>query len=175
MQTLWGNLIRRTNNTQDSLKKILLNIPVFQDLTSRELDQIKRILYLRSYQKDEVIFREGEPGLGMYIIEQGLVHITLESGEQMLAELCDGDFFGELSLLDDGPRSATAIAREDTRMICFFQPELMDLLNVTPRLGVKILLGLSRVLGERLKRANEYIQILKTVDNVIPERHRTDA
>jgi len=175
MQTIWGNLFKRRNSGEDSLKKILHNIPVFQDLSDRELLHIERILYRRVYEADEVIFREGDPGLGMYIIEQGLVDITLVSGDQKLIELCDGDFFGELSLLDDGPRTATATAREDCRMLCFFQPELMDLLNVSPRLGVKVLLGLSRTLGERLKRANEYIQILKTVDSDISDQRRMNV
>lgn len=175
MQTIWGNLFNRRNENQDNLKKILHNILIFQDLTDRELTHIERILYRRTYQAGEVIFREGEPGLGMYIIEQGLVDITLATGNERLAELCDGDFFGELSLLDDSARTATATAREDCRMLCFFQPELMDLLNVSPRLGVKVLLGLSRTLGERLKRANEYIQLLKSVDSGMPEHSRTNA
>lgn len=175
MQTIWGNVFKRQSNIQDNLKKILRNILIFQDLTDRELAHIERILYRRTYKDGEVIFREGEPGLGMYIIEQGFVDIALASDGEKLAELCDGDFFGELSLLDDGPRTATATAREECRMLCFFQPELMDLLNVSPRLGVKVLLGLSRTLGERLKRANEYIQILKAVETPLAERRRADV
>jgi len=167
---MWENIFKTHDENQNNLKKILRNIPVFQDLTDRELVNVERILYRRSYRPTEVIFCEGEPGLGMYIIEKGIVSITLADGEHTLIELSDGDFFGELSLLDNSPRSATATARDDCRMLCFFQPELMQLLNVSPKIGVKILLGLSKTLGERLRRANDYIQILKAVGGDISEQ-----
>lgn len=170
MWIMWENIFKRHDENQNNLKKILRNIPVFQNLSDRELVNIERILYRRNYRPTEVIFREGEPGLGMYIIEKGIVSITLADGEHPLIELSDGDFFGELSLLDNGPRSATATARDDCRLLCFFQPELMQLLTVSPKIGVKILLGLSKTLGERLKRANDYIQILKAVGGDISEQ-----
>ena len=79
----------------------------------------------------------------------------------MIAELHDGDFFGELALLDDSPRSATVIARMDCKMLGFFQSDLLDLIERTPRLGVKIVMRLLTVIGERLKKSNEQVQALQ--------------
>ena len=68
-----------------------------------------------------------------------------------------GDFFGELALLDEEPRSASAICTVHSRLIGFFRTDLLTLINRYPELGNKILLNLSRVLGERLRETNKNI------------------
>lgn len=161
MSSLWKNYFRTRQREADPVYEVLKGIPIFEDLDRRGLAQIKRILHQREYRRDEVIFHQGDPGLGMYIIEDGTVGIICEPGGECLAELQSGDFFGELSLLDDSPRGATAIARTHSRMLCFFQPDLFDLMDRNPRLGVKILFRLARTVGERLKRTNDQISELK--------------
>ena len=102
----------------------------------------------------------GDPGLGMYIIVEGSVEIAEENedGEKKsLAVLPDGAFFGDLALLDEAPRSASAIAVVDCDIIGFFRPDLLDLLYRKPSLGIKILWGLARIIGERLRRTNELL------------------
>jgi CRP-like cAMP-binding protein len=159
--SLWGNIFKTRQKERDSVCNVLKKIPMFGDLKNRELLQIERILHRREYRADEVIFTEGDPGLGMYIIEDGDVDIVSGPERQHLAGLKPGEFFGELSLLDDSPRTASAIAKTSSKLISFFQPDLFDLLDRNPRLGVKILLNLARVIGDRLKRANETLQDLK--------------
>jgi CRP/FNR family transcriptional regulator, cyclic AMP receptor protein len=135
--------------------KVMQAMPIFQNLSRRELSAVLRILHEREYQVDEVIFRENEPGLGMYIIETGKVAILSEAGKLQLTELSGGDFFGEISLLDAAPRSATAIARSACRIFGFFQPDLYGLIERNPALGIKIILGLSRLVCERLRQTNQ--------------------
>jgi CRP-like cAMP-binding protein len=110
------------------------------------------------YKPDEAIFHQGEPGVGMYIIVTGSVHILTGQNGPVLAELTDGEFFGELALLDESPRSATAVARTPCSILGFFQPDLFGLIERDPNLGVKIVLRLARSIGERLRRASERLQ-----------------
>ena len=168
MNTFWGNIFKSRQSDKDDIRTILKKIPIFRDLTARDLMRLERVLHRREYRQDEVIFHQGDPGLGMYIIESGTVSIMLVPSRLELAELYDGEFFGELSLLDDSPRTASAVAKTPCTMLCLFQPDLFDLIDLDPRLGVKILLGLSRTIGERLKRTNEHVHILKSL-KVQPE------
>lgn len=160
MNIFWGNIFS-TRKKEEGIRSILKKVPIFDELKNRELAAVERILHRREYMPDEAIFQQGDPGLGMYIIETGIVEIVHGPLQHVLAELHDGEFFGELALLDDSPRTAAAIVRTPCKMLCFLQPDLFDLVDRNPRLGVKILLHLARTVGERLKKSNEQIQALK--------------
>lgn len=160
MSKLWENIFRFRQIEADEIDNILVKIPVFQDLNNKELKTIKRILHQREYKKNEVIFNQGDVGLGMYIIVKGAVEIVCGPVRHILAELNEGDFFGELALLDDSPRSATAVSKTPCKMLCFFKPELLDLINRDPGLGSKILFKLAWTIGERLKSTNEQVSEL---------------
>jgi CRP-like cAMP-binding protein len=121
---------------------------------------------LRKYRKNEIIFRQEEVGVGMYIIVKGSVNITTEDSMDhdhiLIAKLGPGDFFGELSLVEEnGKRSATACAVEETTLIGFFKPDLLEILERNPNAGVKITLRLGEVLGRRLKETNDRVSILE--------------
>jgi CRP-like cAMP-binding protein len=161
MNSLWGNVFKGRRKEEETICSILGRLPIFEGLSRRELAQIERVLHQREYRPDEVIFLQGDPGLGMYIIESGTVEIVQEPLRHLFAELGPGDFFGELALLDESPRSATAVARTACRIFCLFQPDLFDLVNRSPRLGVKILTSLARTIGERLKTLNENLRTMK--------------
>lgn len=164
MNSLWGNVFKGRQKEEETICAILSRLPIFEGLGKRELTQIERILHLREYRPDEVIFLQGDPGLGMYIIESGTIEIVHEPLRNLLAELGAGEFFGELALLDESPRTATAVAKTPCRIFCLFQPDLFDLMNRNPRLGVKILSKLARTIGERLKKTNEHLHNMKTVE-----------
>jgi CRP-like cAMP-binding protein len=160
---LWSNIFQSAASRKDvdaETSQILRRIPVFEELGRRELSAVVRILYERSYQAEELIFRQNDPGVGMYIIVQGTIAILREPSHQLLAELHDGDFFGEMALLDEQPRSATAIAKAPSRVLGFFQPELFGLIERHPQLGVKIVLRLARIIGQRLRVMDERTQAL---------------
>ena len=163
MDSIWGNIFKPLKKEDDEILAILKKVPVFKDLDNRELASVERILHRRTYHQGEIIFSQGDPGFGMYIIESGTVNIILMPAQHRLAELSDGEFFGELTLLDESPRTATAISETHCKMLCFFQPDLLDLINRNPRLGVKIMFGLARTIGARLKYTNEYVNSLKAL------------
>lgn len=160
ISSLWENFFRNRKKEDDSMEKLLSGVPIFSQLTSRELRQVGSIVHRRQYSTGEFVFTQGDPGLGMYVIEDGKVEIIFRDDagtEKKLAVLIDGDFFGELSLLDESPRSATAIAKSESKIIGFFRPDLIELLSRSPKLGTKILFKLGEVIGTRLRVTNEQL------------------
>lgn len=158
MTTPWTRIFGyKSDQKQEDVSTIdlLARLPLFEDLSRRELVAVERILHRRHYIRGEMIFRQGERGMGMYIVQQGRVAITSELGNHELFELKDGDFFGEVALLDESPRSATAMAKTDCSVFGFFQPDLFGLIERDSRLGVKIVLRVARFVGQRLRQANE--------------------
>lgn len=169
MDFIWSNLYKSKKNHKDSTLELLRKVPIFSELKDRELKEFQRISHIRNYGIKETIFWEGEPGVGMYIIQNGRVQITkkcdVESGGTLLAELRDGDFFGELALLDDSPRSACAFAVEETKVIGIFRPDLMSLFNRKPGLGINVLFKLADMIGHRLKATNQELKRLQDLIN----------
>ena len=158
MQSLWKSLIGGGGaSSEDALVGA---IPLFEDLSSRELDAVRRLLHRREYVAGESVFIQGEPGLGMYIIARGAVSIQSEPSGRELVELTDGDFFGEIALLNEVIRTATARAKTDCTLLSLFQPDLLSLLDRNPRLGVKVLLSLSRLVGLRLVEVSDEVEEL---------------
>jgi CRP-like cAMP-binding protein len=151
MDTFWGNIFRRRSGPDDPLA-VLSRIPIFAALSRRQLQAVERILHRRTYAQGEVVFRQGDPGVGMYIVARGRVLVSQDPGAVELAELGEGDFFGEIALLNETPRSATATALQNTTLFGFFQPDLISILERQPRIGVTVLRGLAEIAGERLVR-----------------------
>jgi CRP/FNR family transcriptional regulator, cyclic AMP receptor protein len=165
----WDNIFKH-NRQEKSVENALKNNILFQDLNMRELQLVKNIINVRNYRTGETIFNQGEIGVGMYIIVSGSVDILVEessvSGEgpqsNFVTRLAELDFFGEIALVEEtGRRTATAIAHEETILIGFFKPDLMEIISRHPNIGVKILFGLGRVLGTRLSETTSLIRALK--------------
>lgn len=168
--TMWGNIFKKKQKTEKSIFNVLSNIPIFRDLNKKELQSIERILHRRLYKPEEVIIHEGDPGVGMYIIDEGHVNITVGKEKKLLAVLSNGDFFGEIALLSETPRTATATAVVDTKMLGFFQSDLFGLLERNPRMGNKILHRLAQMIADRLRFSNVENQQLKEKINQLEEK-----
>jgi CRP/FNR family transcriptional regulator, cyclic AMP receptor protein len=164
---LWTNIVRKEKSREELIMEALHNVNIFKNLSKKELKEVLAMVYNRVYKKGEYIFKQGHPGNGMYIILKGTIQIIQEKitedkkKEEILATLESGDFLGELSLLDEAPRSASAYCTEMTDILGFFRGDLMDLLNRRPELGSKILLNIARVLGERLRLTNQLLAELQ--------------
>ena len=110
------------------------------------------------------MFHQGDPGLGMYIIQEGAVSIVLAEGDNSqkeLAVLSEGDFFGELGLLDESARSASAVCKTDCLLIGFFRPDLLELIERKAALGIKIVMKLAEIVGERLRKTDKELSKLR--------------
>jgi len=158
----WTNIFKRQKVVKENIYVLLKRVPIFQDLNYKELKAIDRILHRRTYRADEIIFHENEPGVGMYIIEKGKVNITIGKQKKLLVLLSNGDFFGEMALILEGRRTASATATEPTSLWGFFQPDLFNLLETNPKVGNKILRRLSQMIAERLRLTTLENSQLKT-------------
>ncbi|MBI2429661.1 MAG: cyclic nucleotide-binding domain-containing protein, partial [Ignavibacteriales bacterium] len=105
-----------------------------------------------------------DPGLGMYVVERGRVGIVFgDNGtQQEVTEMDDGDFFGEIALLDESARSASVIVKEDSQLIGFFRPDLFAVIEKTPKTGLKIVMKLAEMIGERLRHMNSEFSKLQS-------------
>ena len=157
MKPLWENYFNK-NKTHNPVILSLKTIPIFEDLTSNEFEEISRLVHKRNYKKGEIIFKKNSPGEGMYIILSGSVNIIDPDSETVFASLSSNNFFGEMALLDEEPRSAQAIATSPSDLIGFFRTDMKSLISRFPDMGNKILLNLSQVLAERLREANILLQ-----------------
>ena len=153
---MYKNFFRKQNNI-DPILTTLERIPIFENLLKKELKNIAQLTHEREYKSNEYIFKKHAPAEGMYVILHGEIEIKDPKSGNIFANLHSGDFFGELALLDEEPRSASAICNVPSRLIGFFRTDLLTLINRYPELGNKILLNLSRVLGERLRETNKNI------------------
>ncbi len=161
MDPIWSNLFKRREDPEDSVYETINRVPIFQDLSLRELRKLQAILYRRRYNSGEVIVREGEMGAGMFVILSGRVrvsHQTEDGGEQLLADLQPGDFFGEQALLDQTPRTATAVATDNCELVGFFRPDLLNLIEKNPRRGLHIVMRLSQIISVRLRHTNRLLK-----------------
>ena len=169
MNYLWDNVFRFRTKKNDLLSALKSN-HLFQDLTDREFKLLQNIVHLRKFHAGESIFQQGEAGVGMYMIVKGRVEIFVSDKNAasedfrdiFITQLIDGDFFGELSLVEDnGRRTATAVARDESSLIGFFKPDLLEILSRSPSTGVKIVFRLAEVLGRRLKETTSKVSELR--------------
>ncbi|MFW6271097.1 MAG: Crp/Fnr family transcriptional regulator [Bacillota bacterium] len=141
------------------MKDCLKNNKFFSELNQNELKQLEDIIYTSDYKKDEIIFFEGEPGEGLFIVESGKVKLLkmTESGrEHILHILKKGDIFSEVVLFDRGEYPATAIALEKSTIGIIKREKIEKLIEENSIIGIKLL----RVMGKRLRRAQEKIRNL---------------
>jgi CRP/FNR family transcriptional regulator, cyclic AMP receptor protein len=132
-------------------ERLLAQVPLFIDLGKRELHRLAVGCRQRDYAVSEVLVRQGEPGAGLFIIVSGRVQVTQHhtGGSQALATLGPGEVFGEMTLLDDLPRSATVTALEPTRVLLLPVFDFRAALREEPDITIRLLAVLSR----RLRRA----------------------
>jgi CRP/FNR family cyclic AMP-dependent transcriptional regulator len=132
----------------------LQKVSFFKGVPRREFGRLFQALMMRNYLEGEILFKEGDVGRALFILETGKVEISrLNSAglPQRVAVMRPGDYFGEMSLLDDLPRTASARAMEPTRVYLLYKTELDTLLQNAPRVGCAIMAHLAELLAGRLR------------------------
>ena len=167
-------LFRRKEDNDPKLV-VMRKCPLFAELKGRELKKLAAIIYDREYERGEYMFEVGQPGAAMFILKSGKLSITVDGAggdEVEVAQISGGSFVGELALLDDSARSASAMALEHTEALAFFRSDLNNLLNTEPVLGSKIFRQLALMIGHRLKAMNEQA---KTKNDSTPPAAASDV
>jgi len=143
----------------DFLKKV----PLFSELDDGELQQLAAVVREHHYKKHTTIVHVDDPGNALYILKSGLVKVTIEDQhgyEMILRILYPTDFFGDMSLLDGMPRSATVTTQEFSDVMTISRDHFLNIIEKSP----KILLKMTVVVSQRLRKANELIHSLAFFD-----------
>ena len=138
--------------------KILLNVPLFKGLNEADLDKVLILAFVKEYKKGFTLFFEGMQGGVMYVILEGAVDLLKkdrEGNDNLLATISKGDYMGELSLIDDDSRSATAKISEDSKMLVITRKIFNDMMSKEPEISLCIAVNIIKKLSERLKAMNE--------------------
>lgn len=138
--------------------EFLKKVNLFETLSVKELEKIEKISRIEAFARDSVIFKEGDPGDRCYVITNGDVRISKfipNIGEEALAVLKPGDYFGEMALIDNFPRSAHAIANTDVALLAISKTDLDKILIMDRELGYKLLWAFTKTLSKRLRETNE--------------------
>jgi CRP-like cAMP-binding protein len=146
-----------------SAAEVLQKVPLFSQLTAADLQRVVDVARDRLYPKNSVILFEDDPGDALYVVAKGQVKVVLigEDGrEVILSVLGEGEFFGEMALIDDEPRSAHVIAMEDSTLIVLRREDFQGILIQAPGIALAFLRELSR----RLRRVDEKVGSLVLLD-----------
>jgi len=135
-------------------KSFLQRVPFFRNIPRREYGRLFQGLAKRHYEAGDVLFKEGDVGRALFILEWGQIAIVRRDAAgtpQRIAVLDSGDYFGEISLMDDQPRTASAVAVTPCRVYLLYRTELDALLQEAPHAGAAIMAHLAEVLATRLR------------------------
>jgi CRP/FNR family transcriptional regulator/CRP/FNR family cyclic AMP-dependent transcriptional regulator len=152
------------------VRDILRRVPFFQELAQPELDLIMALGHVVAYPKDMVLFTEGDKGEALYVVLDGAIRIVKSlpaSWDGTMAFIERGGCFGEMALVDEFPRSATAIAHDDSVVLFLEREAVLDLFREQPFVGQKILRAFCRSLSLRLREASDRIVALSSVSRSV--------
>src|SRR5437667_4356621 len=132
----------------------LRQVPLFESLDDEAAKKLFELLESLDCKANTFLFRAGEAGDAMYIIERGKVRICVQATdghEMVLTELAQGDFFGEMALLDGQRRSADAVVAEDARLAVLSREHFLSFMRSNPNVALEMLTALAN----RLRRTDE--------------------
>ena len=139
----------------------LKNVWLFQDLTDSELLKLAELGVIKEFKGGEYVIREGEEAKALYVILSGMIKVIKELPDgtrRELSSMTEGDFFGELGLLDGEPRSASVMAVTPLQVVAFYRKDFLNFMQKHPMIAAKILFRIAQVIGKRLRKANEQIR-----------------
>src|SRR4029450_4163230 len=149
-----GRLLVRCGQPGDNEmdeKELLRTVPIFSEITDEDISSLARLALRKRYAKDAVIFFENEEGDFFFMILDGRIKVTIlgdDGREVILSLLGAGDFLGEMALLDNEPRSATAIAVEDSELLSLHRTDFQTVLSDNRT----IMSALIKILDRKSKR-----------------------
>jgi CRP/FNR family cyclic AMP-dependent transcriptional regulator len=143
---------------RDAVAHALGLVPLFKTLRSGDLNRLAGLATVRGYRAGGTIVRQDDTAITLYCVLRGKVRVERQGAERpvVLAHLGPGGFFGEMSLLDDFPRSASVIAEEPTECALLSKWDLQRELKAHPQIGLAML----RVLSERIRVLDEQLSAL---------------
>lgn len=165
--SFWSNFFKSKKHSLETVD-FLASLPPFANLNQKDLRLVSNLLHTRSYLAGEYIFLQGDPGIGIYLINEGDVEIQKKDdtgNTTSLAVLTKKDFFGELALIDGEKRPASAVAITNSNLSVLFKPDLDEFIRKYPKKGIIILQGFTLILTLRLRKLNDdYFHLQKELN-----------
>jgi CRP/FNR family transcriptional regulator, cyclic AMP receptor protein len=127
------------------------NVPLFSGCSQRELQVVARAVREIDHRAGTVIAREGEPGIGLFVITEGTASVSIGGAKKGM--LGAGEFFGEIALLDGGPRTATVTAETDVKLLGLTEWVFRGLIQQNPSIAIKTLQAMAARLRNATKAA----------------------
>lgn len=155
--SFFSNLFK-TPAEKNELLDLFTSTPPFQSFTAKDVDLLMPIMHNRIYTANEYIFFQDDPGTAFYFIQEGEValEMTFKDGKKLnVGHYKKGDFFGELAMLENEKRFASALAVKDSKLIVIFKPDLDEYIDRYPKKGIKILRGISQIFANRFSQLNQ--------------------
>lgn len=149
--------------------EFLKRVELFRGLGDTQLAEILMLGVVKEYKKNDVIFEEGAAGDRFYVLYRGSIRISKifeHLGEEALTILQPGDFLGEMSFFDEEPRSARAIAHEDSQLLELCNRDLQKHLEERPEVALRFLQAFCRTLSKRIRETNDKFSALFAISRV---------
>jgi len=149
---LWDNIFKQTSSDSELITQCWHNTPLFKNIPARHIASLAENMHVRNFQADEIVFRQGDQGAGAILVMEGKFKIMAR--DTVLAELDQGDFFGEIALAETDKRTADAYCVEAGKLVYFLRQDLEEWIEIEPHLGTIFLMNLASTLAQRLLQAN---------------------
>jgi MFS superfamily sulfate permease-like transporter len=159
------DVIRANSQVNKGDEVALEHVDLLTGLISSEIEAIKDYTRRKTFECGQIIFSEGDAGKELFIVTKGHASAYLNQADGRdirLATFAPGSVFGELAILDAGPRSASVVVDDDLTCYVLSEKEFASLAKNAPVVAIKLLVGLGRELSRRLRRANRTIQQLES-------------
>jgi len=152
---MWRWLDQVRDQEQLRRLELLECVPLFARLNRRQLGRLSARFYEKAYAAGETIFVEGEPGKALFVVLKGRVSIWRAShaGQETLATLDHGGYFGELALIDDEPRFATARADEPSLLLVLYKTDFDHLIEGHSRIAIRVMSNLLKTVAAYVRKA----------------------
>jgi CRP/FNR family transcriptional regulator, cyclic AMP receptor protein len=131
----------------------LKSIAMFRGLDDRELDIVSRKVFEKAYKKGSTLFVEGMAGEVLYVVMEGGVDVIkkVKGGEKVISSVSAGEIVGEMSLIDEEPRSASGKTNSDSRLVVITKNSFNEMLESDPKIAAKMLMALLKIINKRLR------------------------
>ena len=151
----WSNIFRKQDDSASKITDLFLQTPLFKNIPASICRQIVEQMHVRYYAKNEIVFKQGELGAGAVLITSG--EVLISSAKKPLAKLTEGDFFGEIALVLDEPRTADATACTECELVFLLKQDIDEWINRSPRYGAVFMKNVAYLIANRLKQANQVL------------------
>ncbi len=142
-----------SKRNKDTVFNALSQVKLFEGLNKKQLKEIEKIGYLRNFVNEEIVFYKGEPSYGIYVVLRGQVNVCIRN--KNLQKYRPFDFFGELCMVKDNIRTATAISKGESVLFYIHEPALKDLFSSDPKIGFCIYENTLSILSEIVQQCDK--------------------